>query len=221
MGDSWWLNPYKWVDEGDLVVGGELRLGRAIAVLTDTMVMRPTDQTVMVNGVAVAVKTAGLTRRQSAALEVARLAVNQTATIAVAKALDINRHSAYKLLQRAGAITPNREQRTSTGTRTVKMETSERKFAIGYSASVSETDIQRVLGGMYVACVACGKKGCRPRYCLCRECWELYGSPDKRAEVTRRWLDPLISMARSQARKDAIEMLHRADWDDDERRSSA
>lgn len=206
----WWHDPYRWVDETDILVGGELRVGKAVAALTDTLVVRPTDRAVMAAGVIGAVRTAGLTRRQSAALEVAREAGEQAATMAVARALGINRHSAYKLLQRAGAITPKR-----------KMETSTRNFAIAYSASVSETDVQRVLGGMYVECVACGKKGCRPRYCLCRDCWELYGSPDKRTEMTRRWLDPLISMARSQARKDAIEMLHRADWDDDERQNSA
>lgn len=199
---AWWMNPYKWVDEADYWDGDRLTIRRAVDVLTDTLVERPTDKDVMVRGIRRAVGSGKMTHRQESAVEIARqaAALGQTATTAVAAALGINRHSAWKLLSRAdGRAAPP------------KMETSRKIFAID-DVRVSERDIQRIMATMRVDCAACGRPGCSTRYALCRSCFDTYGPAGERGERTARWLDPLISMTRATARKEAIERLHRTEW---------
>lgn len=207
MSETWYLNPLKWVDEFDLFdLDGSLNKQRAIDILKDKHVSRPSDDSVMARGIFNSTYAAGLTRKQQSAVDLAREAMvaGQTATVYVAEQLGINRHSAYKLLQRADARLPQ-----------PKMETSGLNFdRISNARSrISEQAIQRVIAGMKVECAGCGERPAPARTALCHECIRQYGIEGERPERTVAWLDPMIRLARQEARKRAIDKLMVVDYE--------
>jgi hypothetical protein len=204
MGDAWYLNPFKWADKSDLYdLSGKLTEDRAIDVLEDILVHRPTDQTTMVRGVKNSVRVAKLTDRQTTAIDLAREAMMNgkrahQVTGYVAQHLGIHRTNAYQLLKRADSkIQP-------------KIATFREKVAV-YHNTISKADIDRELNRMKSICAGCGKMNAPARTCICHACLMEYGMEGERPPETVKWLDPEQLRLRRLARNEAKNRLMTVD----------
>lgn len=197
--DQWWMMPDSFVDALDIE-----KLGKgAIELLRDMVVSRPTEfgrlRKLFLRSLK---RPITLLPRQEKAIVLANEArqLGFTETVYVADKLGINRHSAYKLLQRAEQRLLIAEIQNGLST---KMETSDDNMGI-YSDTQAKIDIDasqidKIYGGLMVDCAVCQKR-CRAKYAICHECATTYGKTQDEREY---WLQELIKDIKRVARQDA------------------
>ncbi len=186
---TWYKNPFRWLDDEDLVFGYKHAHEKARAFLASFLVNRPTEFKALIRLMVRAFNGYDferLTNRQALAVLYAREAqeMAKTATVHVAALLGINRHSAWKLLQRAYRA---------------KMETSGEKFDYIDREYVSswiptEKQIQAKMRSKPRICAHCGGVTPDGSKSLCFKChFDLRTDrPDTWSSLTREWLQPEI-----------------------------
>lgn len=215
-GDSakrkWWLNPFKFVDEDDILVHKR----QAKVFFYDLLVNRQTEFRTLIVMFMAAYNNLDedlveLTHRQTQAVSLARYAMvsGEPPVKYVAEHLNINKSNASRLLKRAGFK--------------LEIATFEDLFAVYDSSeqqtyyTPSEREIQAQKARMTRICAADGMPGCkhttRGQFALCLPCSEKFG------KQREEWIDPrtkepldwLLKEARRidiQIRGEAINALH-------------
>jgi hypothetical protein len=217
-GDSsvrkWWLNPYKFVDEIDILV----KKKQAKVFFYDLLVNRPTEFRTLIVMFMHAYSNLDenmvqLTHRQEQAVSLARQAmiIGEPPVKYVSQRLNIAKSSACELLQRANTR--------------LEIRTFEDLFAVydsgeqqDYVRPPSEREIQAQKARMTRTCAADGMPGCknttRGQFALCLPCSEKFG------KLREEWIDPrtklpikwLLEEARRidiQIRSEAINIIYR------------
>lgn len=163
---TWHRNPYKWVDDEDLFLGTREAKQRGYRFFASLNLFRPTEYAALVRLFHRALSgydVERLTPRQTQAVLLAHEArlQNKTPSTYVANKLQINRHSAYKLLKRADLS---------------KMETSEGVSPL-YSEGVhaltilpTREDIKSARPVVKRDCCICGVKTPDGTKALCWDC---------------------------------------------------
>lgn len=225
-GDSakrkWWLNPYKFVDEEDILVHKR----EAKIFFYDLLVNRPSEFRTLIVMFMRAYSNLDedlvqLTHRQEQAISLARQAmiIGEPPVKYVSERLNIAKSSASELLQRANT---RLEIRTFDDLFHVYVDDDSVN-----TWSPSEQQIKAQMAKMTRECAASGTPKCkgttRGRFALCLPCSQHYGA------IREDWVKPqtgepltwLLEEARridTQLRKDAINLLHQSHLGyDDER----
>lgn len=197
-----WNDPETYVDAVDI----EKRGRGAVELLKDLIVKRETEYEKLSSMFLKSLKRPiQLLPRQQQAIDLANQAkaLGITETIYISEQLDINRHSAYKLLRRA-------EDRLLiiTYQSNTKMETYEHEQAIYSDARlrVSQHDIDRVVRGRTITCLTQPQNidSCNGRasayYGICRPCYETFTNTRYYPDGIPEWVQKMVNMNRKEQR---------------------
>lgn len=208
---EWYESPEAWVEGEDIK-----RLGKwAFLALRDLIVKRKSELTSFEHLFQSALNNkVSLTRRQQKAMEYADEAIRLglTETTYVAQKLGINRHSAFKLLNRA-----HDRMIFITYQSNIKMETFHDSTGI-YSDTppkieLDNDEIFRIQAGLKYDCPCSGlnpkcKGTANGRFGLCYPCSKTYGAnKEERLMNGYEWVQAMVADIKAQAYKDAEKIL--------------
>lgn len=205
----WYLNPFKFLDDDELLGSYDDAKASARAFFHDLLVNRPVEFPALFHLFLLAYSNLELTDRQQEALEARTLALQEgrrDVQVAVASQLGISQPAASKLLHRA-------DERLH-----IKMLYSAPEFHIVDNSTVqwcpTEAQIKAQMARMDRICAGCGRS-VAGRYAVCWQCGETYGRVREEWQVSKDPHKPaplwLLQEARridAQHRRDAINALY-------------